>query len=287
MVWFLTIIIFLFGLSIGSFLNVCIYRLPKGKSIVFPRSFCPGCGKKIAGHDNIPLLSYLLLRGKCRSCRASISLRYPLVELVTGLLFVAAHFYVLDMRGCLYRVGLVELSLFTVPFFWYFIASLIALTLIDWEHFILPDRITYPLIVVGLLFAFLLPEHFCLFQWKRFVEFNRWWGLVYSLIGLAAGGVSIWAIGLLGKKVFKKEAMGFGDVVLMAGVGAWQGWQMVLLAIFLGALSASVFYLPLIAIKKAKWDSKLPFGPYLALGSLLTLFFGRKILFWYLQLYAR
>jgi len=272
----LIIIAFLLGISIGSFANVCIYRIPRKKSIANPpRSFCPKCGYTIAWYDNIPVLSFLLLRGKCRACRAPIAIKYPLVELLMGLLFVGVLLSVIS-RGE---------RLVLLPFYWYFCASLVILSIIDGEHFILPAPITYPLIVVGLIFAFLLPEHICYFQWNKTCEITRLWGLTYSAIGIVVGGGSIWLIGLFGKKVFKKEAMGFGDVVLMAGVGAWQGWKMVLLAIFLGALVASICYLPLIIVRKAKLDSELPFGPYLAAGSMISLLFGWGILSWYLGLY--
>lgn len=279
----LIIIVFLFGLAIGSFLNVCIYRLPRRESIALPRSFCPHCRTAIAWYDNIPLLSYLLLRGKCRHCGGPISIRYPLVELITGILFVGAHLQLLNMRQILFREHAIYLSLIIIPFFWYFIASLIALSLIDWEHFILPDRITYPLIFIGLLFAVISPEHFCLFQWRRVITPAWLAALKYSVFGLVIGGSSLWLIGIAGKAVFKKEAMGLGDVKLMAAVGAWQGWQMALLAIFLGALVASIVGITLIVGRKARWGTRIPFGPYLAVGSLLTLFFGQKILFWYLM----
>ncbi len=266
-IW-LIIIVFLFGLAVGSFANVCIYRLPRKKSIARPpRSFCPHCGKTIAGYDNIPLLSFLLLRGKCRQCRAAISVQYPLVELLMGLLFVSVHFLVVS-RGE---------RLILVPFYWYFCATLVILSVIDGEFFILPDRLTYPLLMMGFLLTVLYPGHL------GSITIGQ--ALLRSLIGAAAGGLSLWLIGLLGKAAFKKEAMGLGDVKLMAAVGAWQGWQMVLLAIFLGALLAAVIGVGSIIMKKAHWGSRIPFGPFLAAGSLLTLFFGRQILFWYLTIY--
>ncbi|MFH1039002.1 MAG: prepilin peptidase [PVC group bacterium] len=263
----LIIFIFLFGLAIGSFGNVCIYRLPRKKSIVLPRSFCPGCGKTIAWYDNIPLLSFLILGGKCRSCGTSISIRYPLVELLIGLLFVAVHLFVLS-RGE---------RLILIPFYWYFCVSLAVLSVIDTEHFILPDVLTYPLLGLGFLLAVLYPGHLGSPAVGP--------ALLRALIGAAAGGLSLWLIGVLGKAAFRKEAMGSGDVKLMAAVGAWQGWQMALLAIFLGALLAAVAGVAAIIRKKAQWGSRIPFGPCLAAGSLLTLFFGREILVWYLHFY--
>jgi leader peptidase (prepilin peptidase) / N-methyltransferase len=264
---FLVIIVFLLGLSVGSFANVIIYRLPQGKSIVLPRSYCPACRAPIAARDNIPLLSFLLLKGKCRHCRAAISPRYPLVELLMGLLFVAV-FLLAAGRG----EGII-----VFPFYWYFVFTLVVLALIDGRHFILPDVLTYPLLGAGLLLAALYPG--------RIGPGEIGPELVRALIGAAVGGGSLWLIGLLGKAAFRKEAMGLGDVKLMAAVGAWQGWGMALFAIFLAALVAAIVGIALIILKKTQWGAKLPFGPYLALGSLITLFFGRTLIGWYLGFY--
>jgi len=282
-------IVFLFGLTVGSFLNVCVFRMPRGESIVLPRSFCPRCRESIAWFDNVPLLSFLLLRGKCRRCGSSISPRYPLVELTTGLLFVAVHFFVLSARLRLFRETGIVLPLSLIPFFWYFAASLLALSVIDWEHYILPERLTYPLLAVGLGLAALVPDHFVLFQWSRPGPgpWSLWPSLRHSLFGLLAGGASLWAIRVLGKAALKKEAMGMGDVMMMAAVGAWLGWPMALLSIFLGALFAAVVGISLIVARRAQWGSKIPFGPYLALGSLLCLFWGKAILVWYLGWYVK
>jgi len=280
-------IVFLFGISIGSFLNVCVFRMPRGESIVMPRSFCPGCRDQIAWYDNIPLLSFLLLRGRCRRCGAPISLRYPLVELATGLLFLAVHFSVLSSRTRLFRQTGVILPLHLIPFLWYFAASLFALSVIDWEHYILPDRLTYPLLVVGLILAALIPGHFALFQWSRPSPWSLWPALRHSLLGALAGGLSLYLIGVLGKAALKKDAMGMGDVKMMAAVGAWLGWPMALLSIFLGAAAAAVVGVALIVARRAQLGSKIPFGPYLALGSLLCLFWGKTIMAWYLGLYVK
>ncbi len=278
--WLLTIIIFLFGLSIGSFLNVCIYRLPRGRSVVRPRSFCPACGEPIAWYDNIPLLSYLLLRRRCRGCGAPISPRYPLVELTTGIIFAAVFFYVIDQR----------LPILTIPFYWYFVSSLIALTMIDWEHQIIPDIISYPLLGAGLILSALRPE-FC---GKSFLAGHilphsslpaR--SLLGSGLGILAGGGSLWLIGILGKIAFRKEALGRGDVKLMAAVGAWLGAGLTLLSIFLGAFLGAVVGLTLIARGRAELGSKIPFGPYLAAGTLLSLFFGMDLLRWYARFWVR
>ncbi|MDP8235618.1 MAG: A24 family peptidase [Candidatus Erginobacter occultus] len=264
---FLIAIAFLFGLSVGSFANVIVYRLPEGKSIVLPRSYCPDCRTPIAARDNIPLLGFLLLKGKCRYCRAAISPRYPLVELLMGLVFVAVYL-LLSARG-------ERLILF--PFYWFFCFSLVVLSLIDFRHYILPDVLTYPLLGAGFLLAVLYPG--------RLGSGEIGPELLRSLIGAVVGGGSLWMIGLLGKAAFRKEAMGLGDVKLMAAVGAWQGWGMALFAVFLGALAAALVGISLILLKKARWGARLPFGPYLALGSLLTLFFGSPLIAWYLGFY--
>lgn len=288
MSWFLDAIVFLFGISIGSFLNVCVFRMPRGESIVLPRSFCPACRRQIAWYDNVPLLSYLVLRGRCRACGARISPRYPLVELTTGILFLAVHLFVLVSRNRLFQETrtAVLLPLHLIPFLWYFASSLFALALIDWEHYILPDRLTYPLLGVGLLLAALIPDHFALFQWARPGPWALGPSLLHSLLGAAAGSLSLYLVAVLGKAALKKDAMGMGDVKLMAAVGAWLGWPMALLSIFVGASVAAVVGLGLILARRARWGARIPFGPYLALGSLLCLFWGRAIMAWYLGFYA-
>lgn len=280
MMWILTIIVFLFGLSIGSFLNVCIYRLPRGSSIVRPRSFCPSCGVPIAWYDNIPLLSYLLLRGRCRHCDTPISPRYPLVELFTGIIFAAVYLYIIDRR----------LDPLAIPFYWYFVSSLIALSMIDWEHQIIPDVISYPLLGAGLILSVLRPE-FCgnSLLAGRILPHSSLLArsLLGSGLGILAGGGALWLIGLLGKIVFRKEALGRGDVNLMAAVGAWLGAGLTLLSIFLGAFLGAVVGLILIARRQAELGSKIPFGPYLAAGTVLSLFFGADLLRWYAQFWIR
>ncbi len=265
--WLPPLVVFLLGLAVGSFINVCAYRLPRGKSVVRPRSACPACSVPIRWYDNIPILSFVLLKGRCRNCGAGISRRYPAVELLTGVLFAWVYFY----------VAAFSLRPFLIPFFWYFCASLVALSAIDIEHYIIPDRITYPLAAAGLALAAIYPA--------RLGGGSLLDGLRLSATGLVVGGGSLYLIRVLGRVLFKKEAMGMGDVKLLAAVGAWQGWPPALLAIFLAAAAASVVGVAMIAAKKARWQSKLPFGPYLALGALATLFYGPALLNWYLGLY--
>lgn len=255
--------VFIFGAVIGSFLNVCIYRLPRSLSVVFPSSGCPSCGGIIRFYDNIPILSYLLLRGRCRKCRSGISWIYPLVE------FLNATLYVLTYYKFFYY------SVWVVAVYFAFISALIVITFIDFEHMIIPNEITYPGIPLAFVAgAAILPDPF-----SRMDSL----GLVQSFIGLILGGVFIYLTGVIGKAVFKKDAMGFGDVKLMAMVGALLGWKGVLLTTFAGSLFGSVIGILLIKMKGKNWDSSLPFGPYLVAGALVSLFWGQELFMWYLN----
>lgn len=239
----------LFGLIIGSFLNVCIYRIPQNKSIVWPPSFCPGCGKSIRFYDNIPVLSYMLLRGKCRSCKAPISWQYPVVEALTGLL--TALF--------VWRWGLTGWTcvLLTAVY------CLIILSVIDLKLMIIPDRFSLGLIVLGLAFAWLNPN-FEGTGWHRFLQ---------SLLGAGAGFFGTLAVALLGFVLFKKEAMGGGDVKLMGGIGAFVGWQGVITTIVFASALGLVYAVFLMLCKgKGKGDA-IPFGPFLSAGALINLFY--------------
>ncbi len=241
-----TFFCFIFGLLLGSFANVCIYRIPLDLSIVSPPSACPKCKKFIPWHDNIPVISYIALLGKCRSCGNKISIVYPLIELLTGITF-ALVFYKYGMS--------VNTLLFLILTF-----SLIVISGIDYYHKVIPDIFPLILACAGLLLSF----------------FNTTLGDTYlqrflhSVYGLAAGGGSLFLIGVLGKAVYKKEAMGGGDVKLMAGVGAIIGWQCALFAIFVAALIGSIAGLLLVIFSKKR--EYLPFGPFLAFGSYITLF---------------
>jgi len=252
------ILAFIVGATIGSFLNVCIYRIPKNLSIIRPSSRCPSCNMPVRPYDNVPLLSYLFLGGRCRFCKTRISLRYPLVE------FLNAAFY----PAVLWRFGPVWPTLF----YCVFCSALIVITFIDLDAQIIPDSITLPGIPIGLLAgSFLLPDPFSRFEVL---------GLKASLIGAAAGFGIYLFIAEAGSRIFKKEAMGGGDIKMMAMVGACMGWKSVVLTTFLGSLSGSVLGLFLM-ISKGR-GAVLPFGPFLAFGSLITLFWGQEILIWYL-----
>ncbi len=250
------VIVFLFGAVIGSFLNVCIYRLPREESVAWPASHCPSCAQPIATYDNIPILSYLILRGRCRTCQVPISVQYPLVEAANAIGYVAIFsIFGFTPDACVYAGML---------------SALIVITGTDLSHTIIPDAVTLPGIVVGLLCAaVILPI-----------------GLVDSLLGVALGGGILWALAWVSPYVFGKEGMGGGDIKLMAMVGAFIGWQPVLLAIMIGSFLGSVVGVGLIAVGILRREQYIPFGPFLAAGSLLALLFHQPLLDWYWSLIA-
>ncbi len=248
------IFIIFIGLSVGSFLNVCIHRLPLGESIIKPSSRCPHCGHAIRPVDNIPVLSYILLRGRCRNCGSKISMRYPLVESLNALLYIIA----------LMRFGF---GLHLIPYL-ILISALIVITFIDLDHMIIPDIVTLPLSIAGVLMSgFLLIDPFS--------RINQL-GIKQSLIGLFSGLIFFYLISEAGRYIFKKEAMGGGDIKMMAMVGSFTGWKGVVMTTFIGSLVGSITGIILITIKK-RTDTTIPFGPYLALGALITIFLGEEI----------
>ncbi len=250
------IIVFIFGSVIGSFLNVCIYRMPRDKSIVVPLSYCPVCNTPIKAWDNIPILSYIILGGKCRACKAGISFRYPLVELLNALLYVAL----------IWRFGIGWHTLF----YFAFVSALMVITFIDLEFQIIPDSITLPGILVGLIAGSLvLPD-----------PFLRWSLLGYkaSVLGAVSGFGLFYIVAVL-----SKGGMGGGDIKMMAMVGAMTGWKSVLLTTFIGSLLGSIIGVSLMVFKGKSRKTKIPFGPFLAAGTVITLFYGQEILSWYLR----
>jgi leader peptidase (prepilin peptidase)/N-methyltransferase len=256
----LYLVLFVFGAVIGSFLNVCIYRIPRNQSIIWPASRCTSCSDPINFYDNIPVLSYLLLRGRCRSCRAKISVRYPFVEALNAFLYLLVF----------WRFGLGWSS----AIYFAFCSSLLVITFIDYDFQIIPDRITLPGIPIGLAAgSFILPDPFL-----RATSL----GVMASLIGAAAGFSFFYAVAFLSLRILKKEGMGGGDIKLMAMVGAFLGWKAVILTTFLGSLFGAVIGIILIAFRGREKGSLIPFGPFLALGTLISLFFGQEILIWYL-----
>lgn len=259
------IVVFIFGSIIGSFLNVCIHRLPKGESVVWPRSHCPHCKKKIPGYDNIPFISYTLLKGRCRFCKEKISLRYPLVEFLTAALLVALFS----------RFGL------TYEFFIYavFFALLAIATFIDIDERIIPDEVSIGGMIVGFILVSVLG-----FRLEPFSFDPK--PMLDSFLGVIIGGGIIYLTGLLFDLVYfrllkrppiqgETESMGGGDVKLLAMIGAFLGWKKVLLAFFLAPFLGVIPGLVNLVTKK---DHTLPYGPYLALGGLLALFWFEKIL---------
>ncbi len=242
-------IFFTLGSIIGSFLNVCIYRLPKNLSLVAPRSFCPSCKKTVAFYDNIPLISYILLAGKCRHCFNKISLRYPVVELTAGIITAVMAFrwqgQWIWMAACILAC--------------YF---LIAMTFIDLELFIIPNELSLGLAGLGVLFSFANPNLSGAAASKIF----------QSLSGAAAGFLMMWIIAAAGEKIFKKEAMGGGDLKLMAGIGAVLGWEGAVSSFMLATAFGAVYGITLKILKKADMGDPIPFGPWLGAGALINIF---------------
>jgi leader peptidase (prepilin peptidase) / N-methyltransferase len=247
------IIIFMAGAMTGSFLNVCIVRLPLEKSIVFPGSHCVSCNTPIHWYDNIPLISWLVLGGRCRVCHEKISFRYWLVELLTGTAFYFFYRYY-GLQPVLWPY-LVMVSGFIVAIF------------VDFKHRIIPDEITIGGMIAGLIFSLFIPQ--------LHGTYSPLLGLGYSLVGLLVGGGSIYLMGVIGDFIFKKETMGGGDVKLMGMVGAFMGWKLALLTFFLAPFFGAGFG---IVEKIRTKDSTIAYGPFLILGALASLFWGDKII---------
>lgn len=247
--------IFLIGACLGSFANVVIYRLPLGLSVVKPRSRCSQCLKLIAWYDNIPLISWFILRGKCRNCGASYSIRYVLVEWIMAILFCS----------CYIRYGLSWLTLEYLLF----IFALVICVFIDFDHMILPDEFTLSGIVIGLVGAALNPE-------RSFVE---------SFIGFLIGGGFLWLIAYLYFLMTKNEGMGGGDIKLLAWIGAVVGWKAIPFVIMLSAVTGSVVGVTLAIKNKGNLKTAIPFGPYLALGALAYIFGGSALAESYFEIF--
>jgi len=249
----LAIIVFIVGLVVGSFLNVCIYRMPKKESIVRPRSHCPYCNKTIPWYDNIPLLSFIILGGKCRFCKVRISPLYFGVELLTGFTFTA----LLNHFG-LGPVFVIYAAL---------ISSLIVCTFVDFKILEIPDEITLSGIMLGFILSFSFPQ--------LMGKDMRSAALFQSFLGFLVGGGSIYIMGLIGMFLFKKEAMGGGDVKLLAMIGAFIGWKLALLVFFISPFFGSIIGI-FLKIKQKK--EMMPYGPYISLGAAVAIFWGDRIL---------
>ena len=266
-----------FGAIIGSFLNVVIHRVPLEESIVFPNSRCPSCGAVIAFYDNIPVISYIILRAKCRGCRQPISFRYPAVELLTAALFVAVAWH--DGRSA------------ALPFDLIFVSALLALIFIDAEHMILPNLITYPGMVFALVARIAIPYLTGTLHFDDLPSLSNGafaglpvWGtsLAGAVIGALIGGGSLWLMGWTWEKLRGIEAMGLGDVKMMFMVGAYLGWRLTILTIFVGVLTGSIIGIALMARQRERnMQMLLPFGIFLGIGAIGSLLFGSQIVNWY------
>ncbi len=242
----ITILFFILGILFGSFINVCIYRIPKGISVIFPLSYCPCCKKTILWYDNIPLLSYTFLKGRCRFCKAPISVQYPIVEALTGGLFVL--FYLKFGINVTYFAFLI------------FVVFSMIISFIDINTQTIPDALSVPLIIIGIILssfnAFLNKPH-----------------IIFSLIGAITGFFLLYIIALLGKVMFKKEAMGGGDIKIISAIGAFTGPYAVLFTVFIASFLGAVFGLFLIITKKKERTEPIAFGPFLFLGSFMYILF--------------
>lgn len=251
----IVVIVFMFGLCVGSFMNVCIYRLPASKSIADPpRSMCPSCNSRIKFYDNIPVLSYLWLKGRCRYCNASISFRYLVVEVLSGSVALSVLFtFGLTLEGLIYFI---------------FISSLIVITFIDIDHRIIPNTITLPGIPIGLVASFALPQV----------------TLLSSILGLLAGGGSLWIVAWTYHRITGKDGMGGGDIKLLAMIGTIVGWQGVLFTIFVASAVGTIVGMTVMLVKGKNMKFAVPFGPFLSIGAITFIFFGQRIIFWYFNL---
>lgn len=252
---FATAVVFIVGLLVGSFLNVCIYRIPLKRSIVWPASRCASCERPLAWFENVPVLSYAALRGRCRTCGTRISIRYPIVELVTAAAFVVVFS----------AFGLTPLFLVRVLF----ACAMIVLFAIDLEHQLLPNVITLPGIVAGFAASLFLPP-----------------GLLMSLAGIAVGGGLLWLIIEVWLRLRGVEAMGFGDVKMLAMIGAFLGLKLTLLTFILSSLMGGLIGLFVVVSRRGGMSTALPFGTMLAVAAFIASVAGEQILDWYLHLYT-
>ena len=267
---------FSFGLGacIASFLNVVIWRVPRGESIVSPPSHCPKCNAPIKWYQNIPILSWLALRGKCANCKAPISPRYIIVETVGGLLFLGVFIQTQGMfaaeRGLLPPFAIVGIVVM-----WIWISLMIVGSMIDFDHKLLPDFVTVGGMILGVVYSGMDS-----------LLWGSWVFILDSLCGLVFGFGLLWLIRWLGSKAFKREAMGMGDVFLMGAVGALFGPVAVLVTLILSSVFGSVVGLSMVALSKTRFGKfvEIPYGPYICMGCLVWMFYGPELVEWYLRL---
>lgn len=249
--WQLYLVAGLFGALIGSFLNVCIYRLPRHESIVWPGSHCPSCAQPIRWHDNVPIVGYLALAGRCRSCSVSIPLHYPIVEVLNAGGYLALLWFFGPTS---------EAAVYAVLY-----SALLVVAGTDLSHKIIPNAITFPGMILGLVSAgMVLPL-----------------GFLNGLIGLLVGGGILWLVAWASPYLFGKEGMGGGDIKLLAMIGAFLGWKLAVMTIMLGSLVGSVVGVSLLAAQVINREDYIPFGPFLVLGAVVSLFYGIPVLEWY------
>jgi leader peptidase (prepilin peptidase) / N-methyltransferase len=244
----------LFGLVIGSFLNVCIYRLPREESVAWPASRCTSCRRALAWYENVPVLSWAVLRGRCRTCKAPVSAMYPVIELTTGILFAATYYWYGPTP-----LGIVRML---------FGCAMVVLFVIDLQHQILPNIITVPGIVIGLALSLFLPP-----------------GWVSSLIGVAVGGGMLFAIAETYFRLRGIQGLGMGDVKMLAMIGAFLGWQLALLTLILSSFGGALVGVALIVTKRGGMQSKLPYGTFLAVAAAIAAVAGDSLVTWYLSPY--
>lgn len=254
---------FIVGAFVGSFLNVCIHRLPRGESINYPPSHCPACKHRLNAFDLIPIFGYFLLLGRCRYCQKSIAFRYPLVEFITAVLFVAVGFNF-------------PIASFPLEFCFYLIFSCIMIVLffIDLEQQVIPDVVSVPGIFLGIVFNYI-----------RQILYPTENTFVSALVGILLGYSLLYLIAWVGKIWLKKEALGEGDLYLIAILGAYLGWREMLLSLFVAYLIAGISILVLLALKRVRMGQYVPFGPALASAGMIALFYGEPILRWYFNLF--
>ncbi len=245
----------LLGLMIGSFLNVCIYRLPRRMSPVRPRSSCPSCGHVIAWYENVPVVSYLALRGRCSQCHRSISPIYPIIEAITGGMFLGGYLFYGPSLLLIVRL--------------LFGCAMIVLFVIDFQQRLLPNVITLPGIAAGFLFSLVVEP-----GWQA------------SLLGIAVGGGSLWAIAEIYYRVRHEEGLGMGDVKMLAMIGAFLGWKLVLVTLVLSSVSGTLVGLVVLILKNESMKYALPFGTFLALGAIAAAIGGDPLIRWYLTFYG-
>ncbi len=244
----------LFGLAVGSFLNVCIFRLPRGESLLWPASHCTTCGRKLAWYENVPIVAWAALRGRCRTCGESISVMYPVVEAFTGMMFAWAWLY--------YGPGPLLIARLVLG------CAMVVLFAIDLQHRILPNVITVPGVAIGFLFSLIAPP-----------------GWASSLIGIVAGGGALLLVSAIYLRVRHDEGLGMGDVKMLAMIGAFLGWKLMLLTLLLGSFMGSVVGLAMVALKRGDMKYALPFGTFLAVAALVSAVTGEAIVAWYVGFY--